>query len=196
MPTSRPSTTLSRRAALAGLSAGGLGLALAAAARPAAAQDAASELATHPIVGTWLVAPRDASGGDDTIILGADGSVLQGWAASAAGPQGVTFSGPGVGTWEPTGPRTIAFTAVTVNSDAAGTNLGTFTLDGHLEVSADGQTWVDDSPASFVTVRDKGGAVVMAAPALAAGQRVTATRIRVKAPSFPAGAPPVATPTA
>lgn len=52
MTASRMRNSVSRRTALAGLGAGGLGVALAAA-RPAAAQDAAAEMAKHPIVGFW-----------------------------------------------------------------------------------------------------------------------------------------------
>ena len=50
--TSQTDHPISRRSALAGLGAGGLGLALANAARPANAQDA--EMANHPMVGIWL----------------------------------------------------------------------------------------------------------------------------------------------
>ena len=51
--TSQTDHPISRRSALAGLGAGGLGLALANAARPANAQDATPELANHPVVGAW-----------------------------------------------------------------------------------------------------------------------------------------------
>src|SRR5262249_15962415 len=44
--------SVSRRIALAGLGAGGLGVALSAATRPAGAQDATAEMANHPLVGT------------------------------------------------------------------------------------------------------------------------------------------------
>ena len=53
MTTHRPDSIVSRRAALAGLGAGGIGLALAAAPRPVAAQDATAEMAAHPVVGLW-----------------------------------------------------------------------------------------------------------------------------------------------
>src|SRR5689334_13437102 len=54
-----PRTAITRRTALSAAGAGGLGLALAAAARPAAAQDASGDLAGHPLVGTWLVMTPD-----------------------------------------------------------------------------------------------------------------------------------------
>jgi hypothetical protein len=175
------------------LSATGLGLALAATARQASAQDAATEMANHPIVGTWLVAPRPDSG-YDSVVFGADGSVVQGFAASVVRPQGVAFSGPGIGTWEPSGPSNIAFTSVIVNSDAAGTNLGTTTIDGHLAVSEDGQSWVDDMSESQVTIRDAAGAIVQQI-ATAGSPPITAVRMRVKSPGFPEGTPVAGTPT-
>ena len=56
MTTSNPVSTVSRRAALAGMGAGGLGAALVATASHAAAQDATpSPMAGHPMVGTWIV---------------------------------------------------------------------------------------------------------------------------------------------
>ena len=53
MTTPHVDQSLSRRTALAGLTAGGLGVALAATTRSASAQDAATEMANHPIVGVW-----------------------------------------------------------------------------------------------------------------------------------------------
>ena len=55
MTTSRTDAPISRRSALAGLGAGGLALALATTARPAAAQEGAGDLAGHPLTGTWAV---------------------------------------------------------------------------------------------------------------------------------------------
>src|SRR5687768_1383285 len=49
----RTGASVSRRAALAGLGASGLGLALAAPVRHASAQDAAVDLTGHPVVGLW-----------------------------------------------------------------------------------------------------------------------------------------------
>ncbi len=54
MTTSNTSQSVSRRTALAGLGAGGLGVALAATVRHASAQDTTpASLAGHPLVGTW-----------------------------------------------------------------------------------------------------------------------------------------------
>jgi hypothetical protein len=184
--------SVSRRATLAG--AGAFGLALAA--RGVAAQDATSDaMATHAIVGAWLVAPRSATGGYDTVLFGADGSVTQGFAASSVGPEGVSFSGPGLGIWAPIDERTVDFTAVSAMSDADGNSTGTLTVDGHLDISEDGNSWIDDSSASTVTIRDKSGAVI-AAISDPTAPPVTAVRIQLKAPGFPEGTPAAATPAA
>src|SRR5436190_1154014 len=95
MTTSRTLDALSRRTALVGLSAGGLGLALAARGHTAAAQ----ELTNHPNVGVWMV---DSPGGPAIAVYSADGSVITALQASQAGPQGVTFNSTQVGSWEAT----------------------------------------------------------------------------------------------
>ena len=113
--TSRPANRLvSRRTALAGLGAGGLGLALAAARPGSAGQDAAAEaIADHPIVGAWLVRnptdPPTASPASFT----ADGVMTIAWTPSYVDPQfGAVFQATAIGAWEPTGERSIRFTVV------------------------------------------------------------------------------------
>jgi hypothetical protein len=86
--TSHSNDTVSRRAALAGLGAGGLGLALAASGRSAAAQDAAAEMASHPIVGAWNAM---TPGGPAPGIFFPNGIALMTPQATQAGPNGVTF---------------------------------------------------------------------------------------------------------
>jgi hypothetical protein len=123
----------------------------------------------------------------------ADGTVLLVFPPIAAGPQGVQFQSNAAGVWEADGERTGHFTAVQSLADADGNSLGTVTIDGHPEVSEDGQSFVDADPRSTVTIRDAAGAVVMEAPAV--GERpVTATRMAPGAPGFPA-TPAAGTPT-
>ena len=138
MTSSRPATSVSRRTALAGLGAGGLGLALAATARPAAAQDPASAREPHPQVGVWMV---ESPTGRAIAVYSDDGSVVTAVPASQARPQGVTFSSTQIGTWEPTGERGAHLTAVQLLSDGAGAYAGSVTVDAYQEVSQDGQTW-------------------------------------------------------
>ena len=79
MTTSHTTPSISRRAALAGLGAGGLGVALAAATRHAAAQEGATAeaMATHPIVGNWMVTTFLGRSPAMAVFL-ADGTNIQG----------------------------------------------------------------------------------------------------------------------
>ena len=192
MTTSRTVVPVSRRAALAGLGAGGLGLAFAARGGSASAQDATADaLANHPIVGVWMVTTPTGLG---LAAFAADGIHIGGVPTAQAGPQGVTFTGAQAGTWEPTGPRGIHFTGVQLHSDADGTFTGTVTIDGYPEVSEDGQTLFDDETRSVITTRDAAGAVLQVTPALGAPP-VTGVRMGVGIPGFPAATPTAGTPT-
>ena len=183
------------------MGAGGLGLALAAAARPAAAQDALPDFSDHPMTGTWLAMANpplpDAPQVAAPSLLGADGSVLLMFPLTQAGPQGVQFNSAYVGTWEPDGERRAHFTAVQVLSDANGTFLGTVTVDGYPEASEDGQTFADDGSRVTVTIRDPAGAVVQQVLPTGApsGRPVTGMRMGPGVPGFPAGTPAAGTPT-
>lgn len=91
---------ISRRSALAGLGAGGLGLALTNAVHPANAQDASpTALASHPFVGTWIVDrdPNDPTEIPTYNVVTSDGTIID----PTVG---------GVGVWEATGPNTANFT--------------------------------------------------------------------------------------
>jgi hypothetical protein len=188
--------SVSRRTALAGLGAGGLGVALAATVRHVAAQDATpEELAGHPVVGTWLaIAPPGAT----VVTFRADGTAEVGWPISYVDPTfpdlDVVFNTPGYGTWEPIGEGKIHFTVVAVLSDAKGTYLGTATLQGYPVVSADGQTFTDNEPNGQITVRDAANHVLADQGGFAPG--VAATRMTPNSVVFPPETPGVATPTA
>ena len=101
MTSSTTDSLMSRRSALAGLGAGGLGLTLANAARPANAQDASPGFANHPIVGVWrAITP----GGPSLVIFHPDGSAVFIIPATFADPQlGVVSQTTEVAVWEPTG---------------------------------------------------------------------------------------------
>src|SRR5829696_6520147 len=158
MTTSNTRTTVTRRTALAGLGAGGIGLAVAARGHTAAAQDTPPDLAGHPLVGTWMaITPFGAS--PET--LSADGSFVAGPPVIGPGAAGgVQYLGPAIGVWESTGERTGSFTFVQALGDATGAYTGTLTIDGHLDASDDGQSFVDNSPETTITIRDAANAVV------------------------------------
>ena len=188
--TTRPAKrSLSRRAALAGLGAGGLGLALAAA-RPAVAQDATAEaMANHPIVGVWNVT---TPAGPALAVFFADGTNIQGLPATMPGPQGVSYVSTQVGTWVPIDKHSVHFTGVQLHTDANGTLVGTVTIDGHPTVSEDGQTLRDDNPESGPTIRDAADNVV---DVLRGGPLVTGVRMGVGVPGLPGSTSVTGTPT-
>jgi hypothetical protein len=190
MTTSRILDPVSRRTALAGLGAGGLGVALAATVRHAAAQDAtATSFAGHPQVGVWMV---DAPIGRAIAVYSADGSVVTALAASQAGPAGVTFASTQIGSWEPTGERGTHLTVVQLLSDGTGAYAGSVTVDAYQEVSEGGQTWMSGA-GTTVTIRDAADNVLQV---IADSPPATGTRMGVGAPGFPEGTPAAGTPAA
>ena len=185
----RSASAVSRRTALAGLGAGGLGLALAPTARQASAQDATPPaVAGHPQVGVWMI---DSGIGRAIAVYAADGSVITALAPSQAGPQGVTFASTQIGTWEPTGERTAHLTVVQLLSDEAGAYAGSVTVDAYQEVSDDGQSWASGD-GSTVTIRDANHMVLAAHPAPAGSAK--GVRMAPGLPRFPEGTPEAATP--
>src|SRR6185503_897035 len=100
MTTLNTAQSVSRRTALAGLGAGGLGLALAARGHRAAAQESTPDaMAGHPIVGTWIV-DRDVDGSTEAptmLVHTADGSTIDPLFDVCGG-------------WQPTGPHSANVT--------------------------------------------------------------------------------------
>ena len=187
--TPRSSSHLSRRTALSGVGAGTAALGLSHLNRAAAQEATPDAMADHPIVGAWMVTTPI---GPSLAVFFADGINIQGLQASQAGPLGVTFVGPQIGVWEPTGPRSVHFTGVQWHSDANGALVGTITIDGYPTVSADGQRLLDDNPESGPTIRDAAGTIL---DVLRGGPPVTAVRMGVGSPGFPEGTPTAGTPT-
>ena len=190
----RSPSGLNRRTVLGGAGAIAAALGLGGRLGRAAAQEATPEaLAGHPIVGPWNVT---TPAGPSLNVFFADGTNIQGLPATQPGPNGVTFVGPQVGTWEPVSERGVHFTGVQLHSDANGVFTGTVTIDGHPAVGEDGQTFTDDAPETKLTVRDPTGTIVMVLGGDGSFPPVTATRMGVGSPGFPAATPTAATPTA
>ena len=191
MPTQPTDRSLSRRTALAGLGATGLGLALGSS---ATAQEASlSDLAGHPLTGTWAAL---TPGGVVPQIHGADGSLIAAFPPNYVDPAlGLTFQGPALGRWEADGERTGHFTFIQALSDANGTYVGTFQLADELEVSADGQTW-SGATSAHIIVRGAANNILVDEE-IPLDPPVTASRIgaTIESVVLPV-APPVATPTA
>ena len=202
-PMSSTSTTpvVSRRTALAGLSASGLGLALAATIHHASAQDAAAEIAKHPLVGSWM-------GGSNPNDVGlshfaADGSFSGQGSVIATGPDGaLIYSDPAKGVWEPDGARGAHLTFTWASRDATGAVTGYTTVDGYPVASEDGTSFLDDGTKVVITLRDPTGAVTQVINTV---PRVIGVRVTPGKPGYeevlallatqPAATPGAGTPT-
>jgi hypothetical protein len=148
-----------RRSTIAALTGAGLGMALATT-RAAAAQDA--DLASHPMVGTWLVRTPDGSLGIN--YCRPDGTWMHaGSPLGAPAPDGtLTYMSAQNGVWEPDpeNEQGIHFVSIQAMFDASGAYTGTWIIDGYPSVSDDGQSLGDDWSRSFITIRDANDEVV------------------------------------
>jgi hypothetical protein len=151
MSVSTNSNSVSRRAALAGLGAGGVGLAVMATARHASAQDAAA-----PLVGAW----QWNSGADHPepntfAIFHADGTYTE-WNPVA---------GAAIGIWRMTGDRAFDLLFIFADTDpspdvaAWGPGSATFTITGELDASGNALNAM-----GTIDVRDAGGVQLATVP--------------------------------
>jgi hypothetical protein len=146
-------------------------------------------MTTHPIVGAWFVVVPD---GALPNIFAADGTVTLAVAPNYVDPvMGLTFQGSLVGAWEPVSERGAHFTAIQVLTDAEGTYVGTFTIEGHPLVSEDGQTFTDNASDARIIVRDAAN-VILADEVVNLG--VTGYRITPGSLILPEGTPVAGTP--
>ena len=167
-----------------------------------AARQATSSLADHPMTGTWVAMANPPLPDDPQFpapsLFSADGTVLLVFPTTQVGPEGVFFNAPVMGTWEADSDRRGHFTAIQLMSAADGTFLGSIAIDGYPEVSADGQTLIDDGSRAVITIRDAAGTIVnqVQPTGQPAGRPVTAVRMGVGVSGFPDGAAAATTETA
>ena len=158
MSTPRLNGPVSRRSALAGLSAGGFGVALVT--RQTDAFQATPDMAAHPMVGTWLSgrAPNDIA----VTHVGPDGSFFVNGPNVSLDEDGtlIGFGDPSLGSWVPEGDRGIRFHFTNRTYDATGAHTGYFSVEGHPVSSEDGMSFWDDGTQVVLTIRDPNGVVV------------------------------------
>ncbi len=175
---------LNRRLAL-----GGLGMAALSLRGPHVAAQA-RDLADHPMAGTWLTLANPPLPEDPqfvaTSLFAVDGTVLLNFPSSQVGPQGPFLTASVLGIWEADTDRRAHFTAVQLMSAPDGTFLGTITIEGFPEASADGQTFIDDGSHATITMRDAAGTIVnqILPNGQPAGRPVTGVRMSVGVPGF------------
>lgn len=198
MTTNNDPGTVTRRSAIAGLGAAGLGVAIVSSMRSTAAQSAVADYSNHPLTGMWLAMANPGLPESPQFpapsYFGPDGTVVLAFPVADVGQQGLVFQSSPVGVWVPYDDQTGHFTAVQTLSAPDGAFVGSVTIDGHPLVSDDGMTFIDDGSLVTVTIRDATGAVVVVVPPGTPSPPVTATRMAVGAPGFP-GTPADATPT-
>jgi hypothetical protein len=142
MTTSNTNESISRRTVLAGISATGLGLALATTTSHASSQDATpTAMAGHPAVGTWIVDrnPNDTAEAPTLNVITADGNIVD----PVIGVAGV---------WEATGSRTTKFTLVGITAETlAGGGAGSYAvIRGTGEVDDTGETLTASASVTIV----------------------------------------------
>jgi hypothetical protein len=158
---SHASLVVSRRSALGGVGGAAAALSLGGLGRATAQEATPSAMAAHPIVGVWLNMNATVPPSPSVSIYAADGSFVSINPVNYKDTErGVVYASDLVGTWEPTGPRSIHLTGISMESDGNAAFTGTFTLDAYPEVSEDGQTWTDDGTQVKATIRDATNAVV------------------------------------
>ena len=174
MTTSNTRQSVSRRTALAGLGAGGLGAALTA--RGASAQEPTADMAAHPIVGLWthVSGPGTPPGLRAFTAIHGDGTLTSLH----------SFGGAGVGAWHATGERSVQWILKYLNiADTPGQFVeGTVTVSGSLTVDGVGTTVTEEST---IDIRTADGTVVATFP-------FTTTFVRVPVEAPPATGPPEA----
>lgn len=182
MTTPRTGEPMSRRAALVGFGASGLGFAVATT-RSAAAQEATpTTTAAHPLVGTWIVQFEDPAAHPAIAVWAADGSFID--------------AGNGLaGVWEATGERTALHTWVFFPPD----NSGYVVVSGTITVDETGDAWTQPYSSMVVT---PDGTVVNTESGTVRGTRLRplleneiGTRLAV-VPTWVPATPEAATPTA
>jgi hypothetical protein len=169
----RSASRLSRRTAFGGIGVAALGVSQV---PGATAQEATPPgMAAHPIVGAWRVVPDPPYPPLVLILYHADGTVLfsapSGSPAEPGAAHAVTFETPAYGVWERTGERSVALSATLIDTDEAGTFLGTLNFHGTVQIDETGDAY---TYAGVVEPADPSGTVVATFPVT-----TSATRIRV-----------------
>jgi hypothetical protein len=183
---------LSRRTALGRVAAVGAAVGLGSRVGRVAAQDAATEMANHPLVGTWLAGANVNELG--LVHWDADGNSTMQGGSIATGPDGaLTFSGSAMGFWEPVSERGIHLTFTWQNRDATGAVTGTVTVDGYPVANEDGMSFWDDGTQVVVTLRDPTGAVTQVINTV---PRVAGVRVTPGKPGYEEALAMLATPSA
>jgi hypothetical protein len=175
--------SITRRQALVGFGASGIGLAMASRASAAPTRDPGTvvggfeeepvstslhsentmaatnvALADHPIKGLWLARVQLPSRPGVTVnvptVFGSDGTVMMMFPVTENNGSRVQMKGMAIGAWEALDFQSVHFTVVQTVSDADGNYEGTITIDGYPKVQAGALSFEDNDEKSRLIVRD------------------------------------------
>ena len=184
---SRSTPAVSRRTALAGLSASGLALALTTT-HPVAAQDDAAALATHPLVGLWQYNSAEPEQAPDWFveIFHADGTYAVWGGLSIGAAQGL---------WRPTGARTAEMLLVWRDTDLSVEIEGSGTTTFRTALTVDDASALLTRSSSTIDIRDPYGAPVFSREfPLGPSTRVTFDRNPATGSTIPEATPTASRP--
>lgn len=146
---------------------------------PARAQDSTSADGAG-IVGSWriTVTPDDPAAGrapgPALATFGADGTMVASGPPVILTPPWAPFpkaiASAGHGTWEATGPQSVAYTFLLLLSEEGGTAYAVVTISGIAEVAADGNTFSSEYTATVVGML---GRTLASAHGMLSGERIT-----------------------
>jgi hypothetical protein len=144
----------------------------------------------HPIVGAWRVVPAQPGPPLVLILYHADGTVLFSTPSASPAPpdatHAVTYETPAYGVWESVGERSVALSAVLIDTDEAGTFLGTLNFHGTVEIDDTGDAY---TYAGVVEPTDPSGTVLATFPVTTTASRIRVDRTRAAAQTTMAGTP-------
>ena len=150
-----------------------VGLVAAGGTLPTTAQPSTARPEREGCAGAWQVASASPGRPLHIITFAADGTLMDvGPPVQPAAPEAandLVFSSAGPGVWVRTGEHSCTFTFVRMAADERGTNLGTTTVRGMQELSADGQAFTSTVT---ITIADATGKVVRTLSGTAEGTRM------------------------
>jgi hypothetical protein len=148
-------------------------------------------MAEHPLAGAWLVS-TSPSMATAICTLDKDGTALVALPVCEDNGSGtVSYSTPGIGTWQSEGSRGGYVNVVQVLSHATGALIGTRSTHYFPVVSDDGKSFTAEGQFTRVVVRDSTGALIKIMGEDSELPKISGVRMSPGSPGFPgpAGSP-------
>lgn len=141
-------------------------------------------MAEHPLAGAWLVSTSNMATAICT--LDKDGTALVALPICEDDGSGtVSYTTPGVGTWQSAGARGGYVNVVQVLSHATGAQIGTRSTHYYPVVSDDGKSFTADGRFTRVIVRDSTGVLIKVVGEDGELPEISGVRMSPGSPGFP-----------